>query len=275
MQELKVLEGVLRRQDKQYHGKYRGFVEDNKDPERRGRLIVTVPSVLGDTPTDWILPCFPYGGGAGFGWLSVPPREAQVVVEFLEGDISAPMWTGTFWRTAEEVPEDVSEGEDPTTTLLRTESGHLLSFEDKDDATQITLRSSKEAVIDLDHEGSIALTGSDGGTVTLDSKAGTLTVADANNNTLTLTKDGIEASDGNGNTISTSAGGVEVSSTTIKISGSAVTVGTGSAEPLIKGSTFLSLFNSHTHNATSIGAPTSPPIVPLTPSVLTTATKGA
>lgn len=275
MQELKVLEGVLRRQDKQYLGKYRGFVQDNKDPERRGRLKVSVPTVLGDTTTDWILPCFPYGGGAGFGWLSVPPSESQVVVEFLEGDISSPMWTGTFWRTAEEVPEDISEGDDPTTTLLRTESGHVLCFEDKDDSTQITMRSSKEAVIDMNHDGSIALTGSDGGTVTLDSKAGTLTVADANNNTLTMSSGGIEASDGNGNTISTSQSGVEVSSTTIKISGSSVTVGTGSAEPLIKGSTFLSLFNAHTHNATALGSPTTPPLIPLSPSVLTTATKGA
>jgi len=275
MQELKALETLQRRMDKAYFGKYRAFVSDNEDPEQRGRLKLTIPTVLGAETSDWVLPCFPYGGGAGFGWLAVPPRDAQVVVEFIEGDISSPIWTGTFWRGEAEVPEDLSEGNEPTTKLLKTESGHLLSFEDKDGETKITLRSAKEALVEMDDEGSIALTASDGAVVTLDAKAGTLTVADANSNTLTMSSSGIECSDGNGNSITTSSGGIEVSATTIKISGSDVTVGTGSAEPLVKGTSFMSIFNAHTHNCTAPGAPSGPPLAPLTPAAMTSAMTGA
>ena len=33
----------------------------------------------------------------------MPPVGAQVIAEFMEGDISSPLWTGTFWRTADEL----------------------------------------------------------------------------------------------------------------------------------------------------------------------------
>ena len=34
------------------YGKYRGFVVDNADPDRRGRVKVQVPALLGDQATD-------------------------------------------------------------------------------------------------------------------------------------------------------------------------------------------------------------------------------
>lgn len=273
--DMQVLEQVLNRQAKAYYGKYRAFVVDNEDPDMRGRLKLTIPSILGSETSDWALPCFPYGGGAGFGWMAVPPVDAQVVVEFIEGDLSSPIWTGTFHRSGDEVPEEAGAGSAASTKLLKTEAGHLLSFEDTEGETMITLRSAADAVVEMDDDGSIALTGSDGGTLVLDASGGTLTVEDANGNSLVMSSSGIEASDGNGNSISMTSGGVEVSSTTIKISGSQVTVGSGSAEPLIKGQSFMTAFNSHIHNATAIGAPTSPPLTPMTPVMLTTATKGA
>lgn len=273
--DLQALDAVLDRQARSYFGKFRAFVVDNEDPEGRGRLKLTIPSVLGAETSDWALPCFPYGGGADFGWMAVPPVDAQVVVEFLEGDVSSPIWTGTFHRGAGEVPEEAGAGSAASTKLLKTEAGHLLSFEDTDGETKITLRSAEAATVEMDETGSIALTGADGGTVTLDAEGGTLTVEDANGNSLVMSSSGIEASDASGNTISMTSGGVEVSATTIKISGSQVTLGSGSAEPLIKGQSFMTFFNTHTHTATSIGAPTSPPMVPLTPAMMTTATKGA
>ena len=57
--------------------------------------------------------------------------------------------------------------------------------------------------------------------------------------------------------------------------GSQVTVGNGAAEPLVKGQSFMTLFNAHVHNCTAPGAPSGPPITPLTPAMMTTATKGA
>ena len=74
------------------YGKYRGFVVDNQDPQKRGRLRLSVPSVLGDQETDWALPCLPYGGIDQQGMFFVPEIDSQVWTEFEEGDISRPIW---------------------------------------------------------------------------------------------------------------------------------------------------------------------------------------
>ena len=100
MDEFGLLEDVARRQANRYWGKYRGNVTDCDDPEMRGRIKVTVPSVLGDSESQWAEAVFPYGGGSDFGFVAVPPVDSLVIVEFLEGDPSAPVWTGTFWRPA-------------------------------------------------------------------------------------------------------------------------------------------------------------------------------
>ena len=56
-----LLEQVVQRLQRQYYGKYRGFVMDNRDPEKRGRLKLKVPTVLGNQDTGWALPCLPFG----------------------------------------------------------------------------------------------------------------------------------------------------------------------------------------------------------------------
>ena len=43
-----------------------------------------------------------------------------------------------------------------------------------------------------------------------------------------------------------------------------IELGKGAAEKLVLGDTFMSLFNAHTHVG-NLGAPTSPPVVPMTP----------
>src|SRR5690606_25402758 len=129
MDEFMLLEDTARRQATKYWGKYRGNVVDTADPLNRGRVKVVVPSVLGEETSQWAEPAFPYGGGTGFGWVAVPPVDSAVLVEFIEGDASAPVWSGTLWRTADEVPEEHGGQE---TKVFRTESGHHWVFDDTD-----------------------------------------------------------------------------------------------------------------------------------------------
>jgi hypothetical protein len=56
------------------------------------------------------------------------------------------------------------------------------------------------------------------------------------------------------------------------IDASSIELGEGAAEAVIKGNTFQSIFNAHTHIG-NLGAPTSPPIVPLSGSELSQITK--
>jgi uncharacterized protein involved in type VI secretion and phage assembly len=266
---LHTLENTTRQTRGRYFGKYRAFVADTADPEKLGRVKLTVPSVLGDATSDWALPCVPYGGGRDFGFLMIPPVGAQVLAEFMEGDPSSPLWTGAFWRQASELPAE-GAGK-PEVKVIKTESGHFLTFDDTSGAETITLTSKGGASTVMDPEGSIVLTDKAGAKVTLDAAASEVKVEDASGNSILLSATGITCKDASGNEISTAGAGVTVKTgAVVTIEGSQVAIAGSGGEPLVKGATFLGLFNAHVHTCTAPGSPTSPPMVPLTPGVLTT-----
>ena len=80
-----------------HYGKHRGKVTANLDPLSRGRVLVNVPSVMG-TASNWALPAVPFTGVQA-GFYVVPPVQANVWVEFEEGDKDRPIWCGGFWDT--------------------------------------------------------------------------------------------------------------------------------------------------------------------------------
>jgi hypothetical protein len=87
---------------KKYLGKYRGMVTQNVDPERRGRLQVSVSDVS-IIPGTWAMPCVPIAGPQ-MGMFVIPPVNAGVWVEFEQGDSNYPIWVGCWWGTTLEVP---------------------------------------------------------------------------------------------------------------------------------------------------------------------------
>lgn len=92
--------------NKQYYGKYRGTVLQNVDPEQRGRLMLSVPDVLGPIPSSWAEPCVPLAGPTGppMGVYLVPPIGAGVWVEFEHGDPDYPIWVGCRWGSQSDIP---------------------------------------------------------------------------------------------------------------------------------------------------------------------------
>jgi len=113
-----------------YYGKYRGTVIDNADPTSRGRLQVSVPSVLGAVNL-WAMPCVPYAG-VKVGFYSLPAVGTGVWVEFEAGDPSYPVWTGFFWGDGE-LP-DAATG--PDVKVWKTDK-HILKMDDAGDQLQI------------------------------------------------------------------------------------------------------------------------------------------
>jgi uncharacterized protein involved in type VI secretion and phage assembly len=241
-----------------YYGKYRGFVSDNSDPDQVGRLKVTVPSVLGDTVTGWALPCLPFGGLADQGLFTIPEVGAQVWVEFEEGELSHPIWVGTFWQNSGDAPTEGAVTP-PTTRVLKTPSGHVLQFDDASGSEQFRLHHPAGSEMTIDPQGSIAVTDANGATVTLDVAGNQVIVQDANGNSLTMTTTGTTVQDSNGNTIEMGPGGVKVkASATVTVEGALVTLGGQGGEPVIKGTSFLTLFATHMH-PTAMG-PSGPPV---------------
>lgn len=252
-----ILTQVAREVRKKYYGKYRGFVVDNADPETRARIRVRVPSVLGDAVTGWALPCLPFGGLAEQGLFLVPEVDSQVWVEFEEGDVSSPIWTGTFWQASGDPPSEARLDE-PTTRLIKTPSGHVLQFDDAEGEERFYLQHPAGAEMEIDAEGTLALTDADGARVTMDAAAGEVVVEDANGNVLTMSASGTTVEDSNGNKVEMAATGVTVEGQKVVVKGTQVMLAGEGGEPLIKGQSFLTLFATHVHPS-SMG-PTGPPV---------------
>jgi Type VI secretion system/phage-baseplate injector OB domain len=90
-----------------YFGKYRGKVEDNADPDKLGRVRVSVPAILGEGKQTWAMPCSPYAGKS-LGLFALPPIGTNIWVEFEAGNLNCPIWSGCFW-VEKEVPVDPAE----------------------------------------------------------------------------------------------------------------------------------------------------------------------
>ena len=89
--------------NEKFFGKYRATVLSNVDPMQKGRIMVSCPSVMGVTPSSWAMPCFPVTGlQMGTWWL--PQIGAGVWVEFEQGDVDYPIWSGCWFGSAADVP---------------------------------------------------------------------------------------------------------------------------------------------------------------------------
>jgi len=240
-----------------YYGKYRGFVVDNADPEKLGRVRVKVPGVLGEAESGWALPCLPFGGLAGQGSFTVPEIDAQVWVEFEAGEPSQPIWTGTYWRVPDDVPEP-ARLDPPTTRLLQTPSGHLLQFDDAEGEERILVKHPSDAQLSIDESGTLTLTAADGATLIMNADAGEITVEDANGNTVVMDGSGTAVEDSNGNKVALAAAGMTLEAQKIVVNGTQVMLGGDGGEPIIKGQSFLTLFATHVH-PTGVG-PSGPPV---------------
>jgi uncharacterized protein involved in type VI secretion and phage assembly len=266
---------LARRAQDKYYGKYRGFVANNKDPDQLGRLQLRIPSVLGTegsggarpdeggrapVVTDWALPCLPFGGTAGLGWFVIPEQDAQVWVEFEEGELRRPIWVGTFWQKSGDAPADAQKTP-PTTRLLQTPAGHIFQLDDEDSKEHIRLHHAGGAELVIDENGAITITDQAGNMITLDADQEQISIADTNDNAITMTATGVKIEDGNNNSIEFAPSGVTISSAgQIVLDANTVQLGGAGGEPVIKGTSFLTLFATHVHTAAGPGSPTTPPI---------------
>lgn len=121
--------GEMEHKADRFYGKYRGLVLNNQDPLSLGRLQAMVPEVLGEVPSGWALPCAPYAG-TGAGLFTIPMIGAGVWIEFEAGDVSRPIWVGSWWATAEVPMDEKGTPAQPTTKILRSDFGLLVAMDD-------------------------------------------------------------------------------------------------------------------------------------------------
>lgn len=232
----RVVSRLANQVERRFYGKYRGLVVDADDPEKLGRIKVQVPSVLGNkVSTGWAMPCVPYGGLEGRGFLFVPEVGAGVWVEFEEGDLEFPVWVGTFWSKPGGEPDlpktngpDGAEEEvqsPPTRKIIKTAKGHTLQFEDKDGEERILLwEATHKHVVSLDELG---VTVTDGFGNSIKTTEDGISIADSHGNSTVTTADGIVVTDANGNTVQMTADGIaltDVTGNAVQMTSSAFTL---------------------------------------------------
>jgi len=72
-----------------YHGLYMGSVVDRNDPNGDGRVRVKIPGLI-DDKSAWARP-----KGMGYtlwGMIRVPPQDADVYVQFINGELDQPVY---------------------------------------------------------------------------------------------------------------------------------------------------------------------------------------
>lgn len=156
-----------------FYGKYEGVVTDVSDPKKIGRVRAKVPAVLGeDVDSGWALPCVPAGGGHERGMLFLPQVGDTVWIEFAGGDVSRPIWSGTFWGApdstggADDLGTDTG-AETPTgdggkeasdkLSVLKTKSGHELTLDDDGEVVLLANGNGKSS-IRFEQDGTVTIT---------------------------------------------------------------------------------------------------------------------
>jgi hypothetical protein len=87
-----------------------------------------VPSVSQIIPM-WADPCVPFAG-LGVGTFFVPPINANVWIEFEEGNPRYPIWTGGYWDEKDLAPIQPNPFLKPGDFIIRTLTGNTIKLSD-------------------------------------------------------------------------------------------------------------------------------------------------
>ena len=153
-----------------------GLVSNNKDPGGLSRIKVKFPWLDETLETDWIrIACPGAGSGRGMHWL--PEVQDEVLVAFEHGDIQHPYVLGGLWNGKDKPPDGSNSsvvGGDGKVNLrsfrsrenlglvISDESGkRSIEMTDGDGSNTITIKSD-ERVIEIDSNGAIKITGTQG-----------------------------------------------------------------------------------------------------------------
>lgn len=113
-----------------YFGKYPAKVVRNDDPDNIGRIKVKLEEIYGNNDSPWALPCVPFAG-QNHGLITLPEIGDGVWIDFVRGNPSTPVWTGSWWAVGE-MP--------PTTAKCRslvTSAGHKIVVDEDNDELKL------------------------------------------------------------------------------------------------------------------------------------------
>jgi Type VI secretion system/phage-baseplate injector OB domain len=223
-------------------GKYAAIVMKNSPDkgEHTGWVSVQIPALpMDDGPGEpkplevWASPSFLPG------FFFVPDEGAHVLVEFINGDIGQPVWTGVYYPDKAPAKAD---GNAPKAEqkVIRTPGGSVVEIDDAQGSEKITIARGKAKLVMED------------GKITLECGQSKLVLGD----------DGIELAYGAQSGVKLAAASATVSHLAHKLeidsTGAGLTSQLGGAARGVVLSDALKALGTHMHIALAPGAPTSP-----------------
>lgn len=164
-------------------------VSRNDDPEGLARVKLRLPWRGEDFETEWVRIVTPMAG-ADRGTLFLPEVGDEVLVAFDRDDIRYPYVLGALWSRTDSPPEKNSDGKNDI-RIIKTRKGHVVKFDDGDRGL-ILIQLDDGKKIEIDDDGIRIDDGAN--KVTLDAKAGSVTVEAGQSLSLKAPQITIEAS---------------------------------------------------------------------------------
>ncbi|MGG1513808.1 phage baseplate assembly protein V [Paenibacillus oryzisoli] len=131
-----------------------GIVTNNNDPDKLGRVKLKLPMQETETETDWVR-IATLMGGKEMGSLFIPEVNDEVLVAFHLGELRMPFVIGSLWNPKNKPPAPADKND---LRMIKSRSGHEISFNDKSGDESITIKTKKGQVIELkDKDSSIAI----------------------------------------------------------------------------------------------------------------------
>jgi len=281
---------------------HNAIVTRNTDPDLgvglRGGVFFEAPTIFdGEYPLP-ALPCYPYASANGAGFFFVPKvgDEIEIEIEMDDGsfdttdvELPEPRWRCMVYSTSADIAEefkknytkrmgwktnsghilmfDDTEGEERFE--LNTGKGHSIILDDKADSPQIVIRHNSGALFQIDKNGSFKLIGKDGAYLFLDSETNTVSGVSKDGSFFKL-KDDVVLSDKDGNLLTIKDGTIQAISTdefiantgVANIEAGSVNLGKFAVFNAVISQNLSVLFDTHFHPS-AVGL-TGPPFAPVT-----------
>ena len=270
-----------------------GIVEDTNDNIFEGRCKIRVYGKMDDRvdPEDpesaykiptaalpWSRPHqLMYGGSnTGSGKFEIPKLGSIVRLTFDNGNFYQPIYHENIYPSDETKTEIEASYQNSHVLIYDTAFG--LTGELQDGVSEVTNdREGEHVKVFFTEEKGLMMdyTTTEGPTTVNIKPDNSVEIINANGDTIVMLNDGnltfthsaqVTINSGANTEINCEDAIINCKNTIINHS-SSIELGQGASEPLVLGNKFLSLFNSHTHIGDR-GAPTSPPMKPMTPSEL-------
>jgi uncharacterized protein involved in type VI secretion and phage assembly len=260
--------------DRRYFGVVEALVEEVFDQGEEARVKLKFPWFDDAMVTEWCRVAQPYAGN-GYGFVFVPERGDEVLVAFIHGDMRLPIVIGGLYNGKDKPPTSPTKERDQK--MVRTKLGHELLLDDTAKTQRLRLRTAGKHELDFDDAGQNVTAKTSGGhSVVMDDKGQKVTVTSSGGHSVVMDDrlNSLEVRTKGGQSLKMdgTTGTVTVTGTTVTLDASKVNLGgPAAAQSLVLGELFMTLFNAHVHTLGPL--PTTPPVTPMTPAMLSQISK--